>query len=148
MTRPILQDALTQESSLFERAGRRFIFEVANRPDSENGWIAESPANHGRDRFGHEAAAPMSASEKVSEIDSILVLPRRDAAGQLPGFAGKNKPAELGSRFPPAQESLDRRIGILEILVRLPHQIPGHLRILPVGTEDQGSIFRTGLAQK
>jgi len=86
MERPFFQDALPEESSLFEHPGRGSVLNVANRPDSENGRIAEGPASHSRDRFGHKAAAPVRASQQVSEIDSILVFPRGDAAGRGPRF--------------------------------------------------------------
>jgi len=51
--RPFLKNALMQKSRLFEDTRRGSVLDVTDRSDSENGWIAESPANYGRDRFGH-----------------------------------------------------------------------------------------------
>jgi hypothetical protein len=53
LKRPLFKNTLTQKSRLFEDVRRGSVLDVADRPDSENGWIAEGPANYGCDRFGH-----------------------------------------------------------------------------------------------
>src|SRR5205823_622721 len=95
MEGPFLQDPFLTEAVSLQKPRRGFVLEIANGPNAKDGGVRKGPFGYRGHCFAHETLSPIRTSEKIPQIDS-LILARRDGANQFLAIAAKDQP---GKRF-------------------------------------------------
>ncbi len=136
MDRITLQTPLSMEARLLERSLRANILDIAACLNSKRRRLRERGGHQGVDGLGHEAFAPMSGRQNVTDIDSAALRPCLKHANWRVR-PGRNKDiGEAGSFIPGAYARPDEFGGDSLVSVRRPDHESADGWILRVGGED------------
>ena len=144
MYAPTLEHTLSDHAQLLQDSHRCGVVKVTHGPDSENPALAQRPIHERPRRFSRVSLAPLGSGQMISETDLVVlsflfsteevtlsgrVDAHRHKSHELAIFLALHNPGIRPIAFHRIQQVGEKCLGLLDILMRTPRQIPGHVGV-------------------